>query len=65
MQDRKVNAMLRKKKKELAAVDKTTKLRIVKGRLVCTNQLGLKDREYYVNSNYEVVETAQADMETF
>jgi len=63
IQDRKVSAVLRKKKKKCLAENEGFKCKIFRGRLMCYDSLGVKVKEFLVNEELKVVELTTAGME--
>ena len=61
--DRQNNALLREKKKEVLAADSKLKCSIGRGRLICTNEQGVKVRNFYVKDK-ELLDHANMVMET-
>jgi len=49
IEDRKVSAVLRKKKKEYLVENEGFKCKIFRGRLICYDNLGVKVKEFLVN----------------
>jgi len=65
IQDRKVNAVFRKKKKEYLVENEGFKCKIFRSRLMCYDSLGVKVKEFLVNEELKVVELTTAGMEIF
>jgi len=61
--DRQANALLRKKKKELVTENPGIKCIVGKGRLTCTNEQGVKVKDFYVNDG-KLMEHSRFIMET-
>jgi len=59
LHDGKANSMLRKKKKELITENPDLRCKVMRGKIICSDEAGVNVKEYCVSSNLDAVEARE------